>query len=344
MKPVHHFCLHSIVALCLLVFPGKSFCQTSGQQALQPSLPKVIVSVRPLYGIVAALTQGILDPLLFLESGDSPHTYALKPRDISNLHKADLFIWIGKSYEGFLVRPVHTLSPHKVLTAEALPGLHVLPLRTGGWWAEHSHHEERADTPQHHHGHGHHHHHDTNDGHIWLDPDNAIVIAKAVTERLVKLIPQEKNRLEKNRDVFLQELDLVKKEVTQQTQKIQGHPFVVFHDSYQYFEVAFGLKSAGSVLLDPEMPASAKHIEHLKEALRQRQARCLFKEPQFESTLITTLAEHSGCQQGELDPLGTHVPLSSQHYFGLLRQLAHQLTQCLERDADNHKGGAVNGE
>ena len=57
---------------------------------------------------------------------------------------------------------------------------------------------------------------------------------------------------------------------------------------------------------------------------------CVFREPQFDSKLVTTVVEGTPAKAGVLDPDGgATIPPGPQAYFQLMRNLAASLRACL---------------
>ncbi|MEO1192517.1 MAG: zinc ABC transporter substrate-binding protein [Pseudomonadota bacterium] len=139
--------------------------------------PEVVVSIKPLHGLTAAIMEGAGTPTLMLDGVASPHGYRMRPSDAQNLQSADLVVWVGPSLETFLIEPLETLSPDAAkVTALDLPGLKRLPTREGGVWAAHDHdhghgHDHGEEKDAHHHDDDDHHHgdeahhHDDDDDH-----------------------------------------------------------------------------------------------------------------------------------------------------------------------------------
>ena len=141
----------------------------------------VLVTIKPVHSIVAAVTEGVAEPDLLLDGTVSPHLDRIKPSVLRSLRKADLVIWVGEGIETFLTSAIAQLpeSVQVITLAESdLPTL--LPLRDS-----HDHAHKNGD------------HNNKLDPHLWLDPVNAAAIADIVAERLAVLYPTE-------RQVFLE--------------------------------------------------------------------------------------------------------------------------------------------
>ena len=134
--------------------------------------PKVVTSIKPIHGITSAIMKDIGEPVLLIDGASSPHTYALRPSEARALSDADLVIYVSHALEGFLEKPLQSLSGQShQLELVSLRELALRDMREGGTWEGHMHdhdgdtHEEHADHDDHddhdetahddEHGHGH---------------------------------------------------------------------------------------------------------------------------------------------------------------------------------------------
>ncbi len=255
--------------------------------------PSVVVSIKPLHAIVAAVMNGGDPPRLLVKGGASPHDYALRPSDAAALNDADLVVWVGEAFELFLTKPLEALAQKAVVvTLDRFAG-------------------------------------DSENPHIWLDPDNAREIALRVPEALSDLDPDNSDRYETNAAGFSERLELLDEELRTILAPVTDEPYLVFHDAYGAFERRYGLAMVGAVTLNPQHKPGVKRIVALRETMRETGARCLFGEPQFTPALLETLIEGGEARIAILDPLGATLPPGPETYFTLMRNLAEDLRDCL---------------
>ena len=76
---------------------------------------------------------------------------------------------------------------------------------------------------------------------------------------------------------------------------------------------------------------SARRVSELREAIVRSGARCVFREPQFESALVPILIDGTDAQAGVLDPLGAGITPGPDAYVELMDALADALVECLAR-------------
>lgn len=297
---------------------------------------RVVTTVRPIHSLAASVMQGVAEPRLLVEGTASPHTFVMKPSDAKALANATLLVRVSEGLEPFTQKLIPSLPKQvKVVTLESVPGLKLHPIRTGATFEAH---DEAAHG---HKGHGHGHKHTApkrgagtvTDGHIWLDPENAKLIARHLAEVLASAAPAHADRFRANAEALTTRLDGLSKELAETVKPIAGRSYIVFHDAYQYFERRYGLEPAGSVTISPDVPASAKRVAALRRKVTDLKVVCVFAEPQFSPKLIDPIIESTPARRGTLDPLGAAIPAGPEQYFTLLRSLAGDLRSCLANPA-----------
>lgn len=313
---------------------------------------KVVVSIKPVHGLVAGVMAGAGTPALLVSGAASPHTYSLKPSDARSLQEADAIFWIGQELEGFLEKPLANLGARaRVVELIHLPGMTYRAFREGGPFAAHGAHEDEHhdhgdakhdDHEDEHHGHGDakhddhenesahaDHDHGLIDSHIWLDPENAKVIVTASAATLARIDPANAPLYHANAAIMLARLETLSTAIAASLQPVRDRPFVVFHDSYQYFEARFGLQAVGSITVNPDVSPGAERVAEIQRRVASLGAVCVFSEPQFTSKLISVVRESTSAKAGVLDPLGAGLSAGPDMYFELLETLASAIRDCL---------------
>lgn len=300
--------------------------------------PDVVVSIKPVHSLVAAIMRGVGEPQLIVEGAASPHTYNLRPSNARKLEKADLVFWVGPGLEAFLEKPLEALaSKATVVELEDAKGLEKLPFREGGPFEAHDHgeegHEDHADgeaAHDHGHDHGDHdHEHGAYDTHLWLDPANAKAMAQTIETALIAADAGNAATYQANTKKLIDDLDALDTELAETVKPIKDKPFIVFHDAYQYFEHRYGVKTVGSITVSPETLPGADRVKQMQEKVRQLGATCVFAEPQFEPKLISVITEGTAAKSATLDPEAATLEPGPDLYFKLMRGIAGSLKDCL---------------
>lgn len=326
----------------------------------------VVTSIRPLQNIATTIGGEHINVTNLVPANGSPHDYALKPSDARALQDADLIFWIDEHLEAFLAKSIKTLPKNaQFITLGEQEGMLVYENRdlhlniddhdeTHAHADEHKHDDEHEHDEAHEHNdhahkdahdhekehdgddaHGHDSHeghdHGTHDMHIWLDPENAKLMAQIFADKFAQTAPQHAETFQRNAAELIEKIDAAATEAEGKLTSVQSQKFVTFHDAFQYFEKRFGLKNAGVITLSPETKPGAKRLTELKEALQTNQIACVFTEPQFDGKLVRLAIEGTNVKTAEIDPLGFHITDGANYYPQLINSIADAVVGCLSQ-------------
>lgn len=283
---------------------------------------RVLTSIKPLQLIAAAVQDGVGQPDVLLPPGASPHHYALRPSDVRRVRDADLLYWIGADLESFLPRVLVGREKPSVAVQD-VPGMSLRHF--GDSHAQHAEHQDdHADQHDHAHRPG------SLDAHLWLLPANARVIAGKIAADLAQADPANATRYQANAKAFSARLDALDQRLKSRLNGLAGKPYFVFHEAYDYFEAAYGLKHAGVFSVLGEVQPGAQHVAAMRERLQKAGPSCVFSEPPFRPRLAQTLTAGLPVTLTELDALGGALPVDAKGYEALLENMAGELAGCLE--------------
>lgn len=322
-----HFCaILSIVfagAVLLsasLALPAPAHAETS---EIAPP-PRVAVSIRPLYSLVAAVMEGISQPTLLVPGNQSPHIFSLAPSQAQILEQAEIVFLIDPEFERFLRAPLSNLAKNAQVVAMS---------RTNGMvlldYPESSHGQETGA----HHAHS----HEGKDYHLWLDPERAARMGEAIAMTLIARDPSRAAQYKENAVKLRQKLDNLNVEIitmmteAKKKQKPGTLPYLAYHDAYRYFEMRYQLDGAASITKNPEYNLGAQSLAALERRLKGVKLNCIFAEPQFNPPIIARLAERTGAAIHELNPDGSAAKDDKEAYFESLRAIAGDIATCIKK-------------
>lgn len=278
---------------------------------------KVLTSIKPLQLIAAAVQDGVAVPEVLLPPGASPHNFALRPSDVRRVQSVDLLYWIGPDMETFLPRVLK----NRTATTVAVQDLPGMQLRR---FAEDSHSHADEDEHDHDHRPG------SVDAHLWLSTVNARVIAARMASDLASADPANAARYQSNAKAFAALLDALDARLKTRLAGIGDKPYFVFHEAFDYFEAAYGLKHAGVFSVAAEVQPGAQHVAAMRTRLQEVGKTCVFSEPPLRPRLAETLVAGLPVKLAELDALGGYTPATAQGYEQVLEKLGNDLAGCLE--------------
>ena len=280
---------------------------------------RVLTSIKPLQLIAAAVQDGVAVPEVLLPPGASPHNYALRPSDVRRVQGVDLLYWIGPDMETFLPRVLAGRTKPSV-PVQSLPGMHLRHFT-----ASSDHHDDEGEDE-----HDHDHRPGSVDAHLWLSSVNARVIAAKMAADLSQADPANAARYESNVKAFDARMDEVDAKIKQRVAGVADKPYFVFHEAFDYFEEAYGIRHAGVFAVSSEVQPGAQHVAAMRTRLASFGKTCVFSEPPLRPRLAETLSAGLPVKLAELDGLGGYTPATAQGYEQLLSKLADDLAGCLE--------------
>ncbi|MEQ9518017.1 MAG: zinc ABC transporter substrate-binding protein [Parvibaculum sp.] len=305
-----------------------------------PSNIEIVATIKPIHSLVEAILGETGHATLLISGGASPHTFSLKPSHATALARADLVVWVGPDLERFLAASLENVAAEaKHLAVGEVDGLAIYPARAGGAWThQHRNDEHEEDEAESDHGEGTHveethdeSEHLTNDPHIWLDPQNAIIMATVIEKALMEIYPDHTETFTRNATGLRTDLELLDAELKLQTAPVKDRPFFVFHDAYQYFERRYDLSPLGAITATPDLSPGARRIQDLRNTGDANAHICVFAEPQFEPRTMRLLTEGRNATLAYLDPLGSQIEEGPGQYSAMLRALTDSLVTCLSK-------------
>lgn len=246
-----------------------------------------------------------------IPDGASPHHYSLKPSDIKQLHNAQIIFRIDEELESFLNKSLQQVSKStQIISLADIEGIHLLPIN----------HQKTHKSAEH--------IHNSHDLHIWLNPNNAIVISKIIAAKLSKIDPAHGDDYRNNLDQLISKIQTADKELKEKLKPIAETPFIVFHNAWGYFEKHYGLKNVSVINQAPTRQLGAAKIKAIREEIKAKKIVCLFSEPQLQPEIIQTLIKGSYVKVVELDVLGSQINIDSNSYIELLNTLSNGFLSC----------------
>ena len=311
---------------------------------------KVVTSIKPIHSLVSYIMEGVASPDLIVDGYNSPHGFSLKPSHAKMLQEADIVIYVGEGIEEFLEKPLKSLAQNAV-KFELLKqsGMKKLKFRERNIFEghddhdDHGHGKKKKDDHDDHddhdhdkkakkedhddHGHDDHGHgHGEFDPHIWLDPMNAKIIIKKITNQLSKLDKDNSSTYKSNSKKALKEIDNLIKQVKSDISK--DAKVVVFHDAYQYFEKRFDVNIIGALTVNTDVLPGAEQLAEIREVIEHEKVTCVLSEPQFNPDIVKTIANDTNINMGVLDPLGAKLDKGRTLYFNLISNISSSLKNC----------------
>lgn len=295
MNSVFKYFLSSIIILQRWLITG---IVALGVFTVSAQAATVSVSNYPLFLLSQAVTEGSPPAKQLLQAGEVGHHGSISPGDIKAIQDSKFVVWFGEPLENNLAASLNT-APNAIALFE-FDAFNRHPLRDvqGKPIAG------------------------TLDPHIWLDPENAKAMTRALAVIHSHANPQYKALYHANAQKFAQRMDRgVASFVKQAKGKQQTEPYWAYHDAYQYIESSTNLKLVGSLSTDHHLAPRASQIRWLNEKRPAKQM-CLVSPSQPAKGLLA-----------KLQPVKTTVQpedmSNSKDFVSGWQTMAQQIYQCI---------------
>lgn len=283
---------------------------TRGRNAL-----KIVTSFLPMTLFTTAVAGDCATVSSLIPPNLGPHDFQATPASISSLREAQLLVKNGLGMEEFLEKLVISADNPNLVVIDTSNAVLTL--------------DSTDDHAQNHHDH--HHDHGVINPHIWLDPIRAIQQVENIRDGLVKADPSCAKQYKSNSELYIQELQKLNDEISDQLAPYSGKSFVAFHDFAPYFAERYNLKADYIVDL-PEMNPSPADLQRVAAKVRKSQLKALLSEPQEGNRSFNALANDLGVQIVEFNPLETGSVDSAREpetYFDVMRSNTSNLVKAI---------------
>ena len=152
--------------------------------------------------------------------------------------------------------------------------------------------------------------------HYWLDPDNGLVIARNIAQRLSRIDPAHAGDFQANLAKFEGRLGEKTKEWAALSAPLQGLRVVTYHNSWPNFAKRFGLRVVNFVEPRPGIPPSPAHVQALTAQIKREKMPLILIEPYFDEKLPRKIAQETGARLVILPP-SVGAETSIKTYFDL---------------------------
>lgn len=300
----------------------------------------VVADTPATHSLVSMIMQDEGSLELLIPSMATPHHHALRPSDANRLQSADIVIWTSRLLTPWLARSITSLSSNaQTLELMAAENTILLPLRNNKNFENHHGSSNDADAPNARansaDGHLPTQHDDWIDPHGWLDPDNAITWLGNIASLLATADPPNADYYRRNARSAQRELNSLKQQIAAQLNHQSSKPFVVYHDSYYYFESRFNLHATAAISLGDATQPGIRHVNTLRQRLENDYPHaCVFSEPQFNRKLVDIITRDLNVYSGTLDPMGASFSPGPSLYPRILKSLTEEFLRCF-----NHQTG-----
>lgn len=265
----------------------------------------VAVSIIPQSAFVKAVAGDFADIVTMIPPGKSPENYQPTPNLMKDLSKADIYFSIGvPTEETYILPKVLDLNPSiKIIDMDDKVNKELPPR----YFEDGMHqHDSRSDSEH------------SYDPHIWLSPKRVQYMVKIIAEELSKTDPVNSETYRKNAEHYIQELQILDKEIGEILHLAKGKSFIVFHPVLGYFADDYGLKM---VCIEKEgKEAAPRRLQSIIDYAKSNNIKVIFYQAEIDSKQVDVIAN-------EIDGLVKMIDPLSYNYIENTRKIAITLEE-----------------
>jgi len=214
---------------------------------------------------------------------DDPHYIQARPDFIIKLNRADIYAVVGLDMEiGWspaLVRQARNngIRPGSAGYCDASAG--VKPLEVPSSLSR-----ERGDI------------HARGNPHYWLDPLNALIMARNLRDALIRVDPRGASYYLKRFRIFAEKLKRLVLVEFKNMRAFRGLQVAVFHKEFSYLARRFRFKAAVSIEEKPGVPPSAAYMARAAAAIRREKIKIILIAPWNNPRYARSVAKRTGAR------------------------------------------------
>lgn len=255
--------LSLLLTLCLLPV-------TAGAAEL-----RVVATLADLASIARSVGGDRVDVDQIVDGRFDSHAVEILPSYMLKVGRADVFLQAGLDLEIWAPQIVAGARNRDLRVVDCSQGIEVLNRPVGGVDAS------MGDI------------HVAGNPHYWLDPANGVKIARTIADAFATADPEGRSWYEDRYAAFSSQLLQRITAWERQMAPYRGTGIVYFHDSWPYFNRAFGLDSVGFVEPKPGVSPSPRHTARLVEIIRTREVPVIVVAPYFDRRVPDSIARQT---------------------------------------------------
>ncbi len=310
----------AFLSVLLAVLPGCSKGCGKGGGSERTS---VVVSIFPIYDLTRRVAGPDADVTLLLPPGRNEHSFDPSPRDIETASKAKVGVMVGLGLDPWMEKLLKDAAPNaRVLkVGDRVPTLTIKDDPIGA--DEHEHDGEHAEADD-----DHDHAKGTQDPHVWLDPQRAQLIVRAIAEELGRVDAAHALAYRERATELDRMLAALDQETEAKTKAFTKRGFVTFHGSFSYFAERYKLNILAVIEPFPGSQPTSDYVQKVLAVVKEKKVPALFSEPQLDPRPAKIIADEAKIPLGVLDPVGGGPETDS--YEKMIRFDVAQLGKYLE--------------
>lgn len=276
----------------------------------------VVTSFYPLYDFANKIGGEHVHVVNLIPAGVDPHDWAPKLQQMAMIVDADVFIYNGLGFEGWVDDVLDGLKDGEALTSiEASHGVNAIA----------GHHHDQHDNHQH--------HHRGVDPHIWLSPLQAKIMADNIKNGFIAADPEHQADYETNVERLLMALDELHEQYTAVINSMPKDTLIVSHEAFGYVARDYNLQQMGILGLSSSSEPTIDLMRQIIDFIKDHDVQYILFEELTSPKLAQTLANDIGIDIlnfNTLEGLKEEQIAAGEDYFSIMEQNLKSIEKALQ--------------
>ena len=307
-----------IFSACIVII------KPNGENKQDDGKVQIVATLFPQYDFARQIGGDKVNVSLLLTPGTETHTYEPTPQDLIRINDSDLFVYTGKYMEPWAERIVGSIDSDTKIV-DASKNINLIH-------SEEDEHDENEED-EHHYEEEHHHH--EFDPHIWLDPQNAIVMVNNITEELCSIDKENEEYYRANSKKIIAEINNLDMDI-ENTIKNSNKNKIAFGGTfaYAYFINKYKLEyvTAYDSCGESSEPSVAK-VKEVIDYMKKNDIKVVFYQEASSGRIADSIAKETGAKKLVFHTIhnATQEEINNgETYISLMKKNLENLKQALE--------------
>lgn len=269
------------------------------------SKPQILATASMWADMAKVIGGELVEVDMIVPVGSDPHLYEPTPGDLRKVHRADLILINGLTFEGWLEKLIQS-SGSKAQRKTLTEGIVAItnPLFKN-----------------------------STDPHAWMDPINGKIYATNIAKAFMALDSVHEREYQFNLDLYLKELDDLHSYIAARVEEIpsEHRVLITFHDVFHYFGNRYGLKVESLMGTSTDADVQTGDFLRVNKLIKDQKIPAIFIESTINPKLMEQISKENKVKIGGklfADSLGDGgTPAGS--YTGMLRANADVIFDAL---------------
>lgn len=283
-----------ILALMMFLTGCGTVAKTEENQKLT-----VCTSFYAVYDFTKKVAGDRADVINIVPTGTEPHDWEPSSHDMLTISKGSILFYNGLGMESWIDSVKSSVGEDSVKYVELAEGLDV---------------------------------DGSSDPHVWLDPENAVVMTDRIAEALCEVDSVNAEAYKANAENFKAQLTALDEEYKQALEPHKGESIVVSHEAYSYMCGKYDIAQQSIEGIIPETEPSPNRVKEIIDYINENEIKYIFFEELLSPKVAQSISDATGAQLLELNPfegLTEEEIAAGQDYISVMRENLQNLTKAL---------------